>query len=157
MGKFKNRSYYPGENDGEMQWLGDGIGLLIKVFFYGVLALLRGIFTLAGVLILAAKSAEDQEEDDELNSRVIILQVSSPCMEYSMANVNRSAKLYQERRQPGIRSTLRGPGPYLNLSQNPPITLTLAPPFPNKDSQFDDNAPDNTRTAVWPFGDEYDK
>lgn len=72
-----------------------------------------------------------------------------------MPNINKSAKLYQERRQPDIRKTYRGPGPYVNLNQNPPTTLKLDPPLPSPDTQHESNAPDNARTVVWPFGDEY--
>lgn len=72
-----------------------------------------------------------------------------------MPNISKSAKLYQERRQPDIRVTWRGPGPYLSLQNNPATTLKLSPPLPFPDTQRDNNAPDNTRTVVWPFGDEY--
>lgn len=72
-----------------------------------------------------------------------------------MPNISKSAKLYQERRQPDIRKTYRGPSGYINLDQNPPVTLNLDPPFPRPDTQHDNSAPDNTRTVVWPFGDNH--
>jgi hypothetical protein len=75
-----------------------------------------------------------------------------------MPNISKSAKLYQERRQPDIRTTLRGPGPYLNLDANPVNTLKLEPPLPFPDAQRINNGnppPDAGRTVVWPFGDEY--
>jgi len=72
-----------------------------------------------------------------------------------MAYISRNAKLYQERRQPAIRSTLRGPGPYINLDQNPPITLKLKPPYPGPTPNHAATDPDNTQTVAWPFGDQY--
>jgi hypothetical protein len=75
-----------------------------------------------------------------------------------MANVGHSAKLYQERRQPDIRSTLRGPGPYVALHQNAVHTLELEPPLPLPDyQQLDNGCPptDTGKTQAWPHGDNY--
>jgi hypothetical protein len=75
-----------------------------------------------------------------------------------MPRISKSAKLYQERRQPNIRETLRGPGPNLFLESNPVNNLKLEPPLPIPETQRDTNGtppPDAGRTVVWPFGDEY--
>jgi len=75
-----------------------------------------------------------------------------------MPNISKSAKLYQERRQPEIRKTMRGPGPQLYLHDNPANTLKLQPPLPVTEAVRPTNGnppPDAGRTVVWPFGDEY--
>jgi hypothetical protein len=72
-----------------------------------------------------------------------------------MPNISKSAKLYQERRQPDIRKTYRGPGPYVDLWANKAHHLDLAPPLPAPETKIDTAAPDSTRTTVWPFGDKY--
>lgn len=75
-----------------------------------------------------------------------------------MASVGHSAKLYQERREPQIRTTLRGPGPYLCLWQNAINHLTLEPPLPVPGYQSAAGGcspPDTGRTQVWPHGDKY--
>lgn len=72
-----------------------------------------------------------------------------------MPNISKSAKLYQERRQPDIRKTYRGPGPYLDLDDNLAHKLKLKPPLPKPELQINPTAPDSTQTTVWPFGDEY--
>lgn len=76
-----------------------------------------------------------------------------------MPRISKSAKLYQERRQPEIRVTLRGPGPYVDLNKNPVHTLNLEPPFPTSERGIygfiGGSSPDSARTAVWPFGDKY--
>lgn len=56
MGRFKNRHYYPGKDDGELQWLEDGIGLVgttligsLILAFCGICQIFRGILAvLAG-------------------------------------------------------------------------------------------------------------
>ena len=75
-----------------------------------------------------------------------------------MAHVGRSAKLYQERREPGIRSTLRGPGPYLALWLNPVHHFPLEAPLPLPEFQQVVNGcppPDTGQTQVWPHGDKH--
>lgn len=75
-----------------------------------------------------------------------------------MPSISRSAKLYQERRQPGIVDTLRGPGPQLYIPHNPATTLNLKPPLPVTAAVRSTNGnppPDAGRSVVWPFGDEY--
>lgn len=72
-----------------------------------------------------------------------------------MPNISKSAKLYQERRQPDIRKTWRGPGPILNLDANLANHLELKPPLPLPETNINPTAPDNTKTVVWPFGDKY--
>jgi hypothetical protein len=75
-----------------------------------------------------------------------------------MVVVGFSAKLYQERREPRIRPTLRGPGPYVALWQNPVNHLTLEPPLPAPVQQTCAAgvlAPDTGKTQAWPHGDKY--
>jgi hypothetical protein len=73
-----------------------------------------------------------------------------------MPQIGRSAKLYQERRQPAFQRTLRGPGPRIYLPDNAVNHLNLEPPYANADvTQQACNEPDVGRTRVWPFGDQY--
>lgn len=77
-----------------------------------------------------------------------------------MASVGHSAKLYQERREPYLRTTLRGPGPYVSLWQNAVHHLTLEPPLPAPVYQSASDGcssppPDTGKTQVWPHGDKY--
>ncbi len=75
-----------------------------------------------------------------------------------MAIVGRSAKLYQERREPEHRNTRRGPGPRVELDQQEARHLKLEPPLPLPALLHDNNGtppPDTTRTTVWPHGDEF--
>jgi hypothetical protein len=69
-----------------------------------------------------------------------------------MVQINRSARLYQERRQPEIQPTARGPGPIINLPDNPAHHLKLEPPSLKPHC---DQGPDSTQTRVWPYGDNY--
>lgn len=53
VGRFKNQHYYPGKDDGELQWLEDGIGLVgttlvgsLILAFCGIFQICRGIFAL---------------------------------------------------------------------------------------------------------------
>lgn len=74
-----------------------------------------------------------------------------------MPTVGKSAKLYQERRQPYLRETLRGPGPNLNLEDNAAHDLPLEPPLPSPPLiQPKDCAPanDSGQTQYWPHGDK---
>lgn len=66
--------------------------------------------------------------------------------------VGRSAKLYQERRQPHIQPTMRSPGPQVYLPDNAVHTLNLEPPFPNP-ALIDNTPVDTGKTTVWPYGD----
>lgn len=75
-----------------------------------------------------------------------------------MASVGRSAKLYQERRQAYLRTTMRGPGPQINLEDNAAHELPLEPPHPYPELLGPrDCAPelDSGRTQAWPHGDKY--
>ena len=75
-----------------------------------------------------------------------------------MASVGKSAKLYQERRQAYLRTTMRGPGPQVNLVDNAVHTMPLEPPLPNPEllGPRDCTPPvDAGRTQAWPHGDEY--
>lgn len=76
-----------------------------------------------------------------------------------MVQISKSAKLYQERRQPQLQPTLRGPGPQVYLPNNPVHSLNLEPPLPPPSSCVNENldAPDidTTRTQAWPYGDKY--
>lgn len=74
-----------------------------------------------------------------------------------MATVGKSAKLYQERRQPYLRETQRGPGPQINLSDNAVHQLPLEPPHPRPGLQQPQDcypANDGGQTQVWPHGDK---
>lgn len=75
-----------------------------------------------------------------------------------MPTIGRSAKLYQERRQPYLRKTLRGPGPQINLADNAIHTIKLEAPLPDSTYlQPPGCAPalDAGKTQVWPHGDQY--
>lgn len=75
-----------------------------------------------------------------------------------MATVGKSAKLYQERRQPYLRETQRGPGPQINLADNAVHNLPLEPPLPLPSQQQPQDcypANDSGKTQVWPYGDKY--
>jgi len=72
-----------------------------------------------------------------------------------MACISRNAKLYQNRRQPTMRSTLRGPGLYINLDHNQTLTLKLKRAYPGPTPNHATTDSDNTQTVAWPFGDEY--
>ena len=53
MGKYENGRYSRGQNDGELQWLEDGIGLLFTVAISSVVLLFTGVFSIvAGILSL---------------------------------------------------------------------------------------------------------
>lgn len=75
-----------------------------------------------------------------------------------MATVGKSAKLYQERRQPYLRETQRGPGPQINLADNAVHDIPLSPPLPRPDTLHQTDcypANDGGKTQVWPHGDKY--
>jgi hypothetical protein len=76
-----------------------------------------------------------------------------------MVQISRSARLYQERRQPQFQPTIRGPGPQVYLPNNPVHRLTLEPPLPPSPvcTSTEDNIPvtDTNTTQVWPYGDKY--
>jgi hypothetical protein len=72
-----------------------------------------------------------------------------------MATIGRSAKLYQERRESGIRSTLRGPGPQVYLPDNAVHRLDIEAPLPLPSLVEDGCQPGDTKTQVWPHGDKY--
>lgn len=75
-----------------------------------------------------------------------------------MPSVGHSAKLYQERREPQLRTTLRGPGPYVSLWQNAVHHLTLEPPLPAPEYQVPNGCQPTTdtgKTQAWPHGDKY--
>ena len=73
-----------------------------------------------------------------------------------MAQVSRSAKLYQERRQPAFPNTASGPGLQINLPDNAVHHLTLSPPYPNPNYCANGNpVTDTGRTQEWPYGDKY--
>jgi len=70
-----------------------------------------------------------------------------------MPTIGHNAKLYQERREPYLRSTLRGPGPNVYLPDNLALHFKLEAPLPLPTLIHDKCAPDNARTQVWPHGD----
>jgi len=73
-----------------------------------------------------------------------------------MAQVSRSAKLYQERRQPAFQGTFRSPGLQVNLPDNAVHNLTLNPPHPSPNYCANGNPiTDTGRTQEWPYGDKY--
>lgn len=69
-----------------------------------------------------------------------------------MVQVSRSARLYQERRQSNVQATLRSPGPQVYLPDNLVNKLKLEPPALQAGC---DPGPDQTKTTVWPYGDQY--
>lgn len=73
-----------------------------------------------------------------------------------MTQVNRSARLYQERREPGLQTTLRGPGLQIDLARNAVHKLPLQPPYPRPD-YCENGTPvtDTGLTQEWPYGDKY--
>ena len=73
-----------------------------------------------------------------------------------MTIIGQSAKHYQERRQPNMQQTLRGPGPQVYLQDNAVHTLTLEPPLPAPDLLHNPQPTDGTLTQVWPHGDTTD-
>lgn len=72
-----------------------------------------------------------------------------------MANVGRSARLYQERRRLYVEGTRRGPGPQIYLPDNAVNHLKLEPPLPPPALLDNKNDPDTTLTEVWPHGTDY--
>ncbi|NDD53313.1 hypothetical protein EBZ39_05475 [bacterium] len=75
-----------------------------------------------------------------------------------MAQINRSAKLYQERRQPVFQPTWRSPGLQANLADNAVHDLKLNPPYPAPNYCENGDPPtDSGLTQVWPYGDSYAK
>jgi hypothetical protein len=69
-----------------------------------------------------------------------------------MVQITRSAKLYQERRQPQTQPTMRSPGPQVYLPDNLVNKLKLEPPALQAGC---DPGPDQPTTKVWPYGDQY--
>lgn len=71
-----------------------------------------------------------------------------------MPTISQSAKLYQERRLPADRTTLRGPGPRSDFDNNLTRALPLLPPLPTPEVlQWEGNQPpDAGLTAAWPHG-----
>jgi len=76
-----------------------------------------------------------------------------------MVLISKSAKLYQERRQPEFPATPRGPGPQVYLPNNPVHRLTLEPPLPYPpacaNTSTDAPVVDTVRTQAWPYGDKH--
>lgn len=68
--------------------------------------------------------------------------------------LSQSARLYQERRVPGDRTTDRLPAPRSNLDRNRVHQIPLAAPFPLPEVQqtCSTNTPDSHRTKMWPYG-----
>ena len=72
-----------------------------------------------------------------------------------MPQISRSAVLYQERKLPQDRPTLRGPGPRSDFDRNAAHFLTMTPPLPLPEILLieGNQPPDSGRsTLVWPFG-----
>jgi hypothetical protein len=70
-----------------------------------------------------------------------------------MAIVGHSARLYQERRQPNLRPTLRGPGPQIYLPDHAVNKLKLSAPLPSPALLNETCKPKDGLTHVWPHGD----
>ena len=70
-----------------------------------------------------------------------------------MAIIGHSAKLYQERRQPDLRSTMRGPGPQIYLPDSAVHSLQLEAPLPLPELLNENCNPKDGLTRVWPHGD----
>lgn len=71
-----------------------------------------------------------------------------------MPRLSQSAKLYQERRLPEGRTTLRAPGPRSDFAANATRAIPLVPPLPTPEVlQAEGNQPpDAGLTAPWPHG-----
>jgi hypothetical protein len=72
-----------------------------------------------------------------------------------MVEISRSAKRYQERRLPEGRSTLRGPGPQIRLSDSPISNYSLSPPLPAPEllrDELPELVVDTGLTTPWPHG-----
>lgn len=67
-----------------------------------------------------------------------------------MPVISRSARLYQERRLPGDRTTRRLPSMRTNLSIHPLHRSTLKEPHPNPEQMTIQQPPDAGHTFVWP-------
>jgi len=69
-------------------------------------------------------------------------------------DIARSARLYQERRQPQFLPTLRSPGPRLNMSDNLVHRIPLEPPLPLPEvlAEALPQTPDSAHTQPWPHG-----
>lgn len=71
--------------------------------------------------------------------------------------IGRSAKNYQERKGPELRTTRRGPGPMWAPEQNAYRSFSLTPPLPLPallHSAPVQDPPDGQETQVWPFGND---
>lgn len=68
--------------------------------------------------------------------------------------LTKSAKLYQERRQPEHRNTRRHPGPHHDMLMNAAHSLEMRAPYPTVQTLHDedDKPPDAGATDVWPWG-----
>jgi len=68
--------------------------------------------------------------------------------------LSRSAKLYQELREPDHRTTRRTPSPHINLGDNAAHHLEMKTPYPLYDvlHEEDDKPPESGRTDPWPHG-----
>lgn len=72
----------------------------------------------------------------------------------SNIKISKSAKFYQERREPDLRNTRRQPGMHQDMSINAVHFLPLRPPYPTIPvlHDIDDTPPDAGKTKVWPWG-----
>jgi len=68
--------------------------------------------------------------------------------------LSRSAKLYQEMREPEHRETHRQPNTHLALADNAANTMEMKPPYPTIDVLHaeDDKPPAAGATDLWPHG-----
>jgi len=88
----------------------------------------------------------------------------------AVPKLTKSAKLYQERKQPDVRTTRRSPAFYHNLKINAVHTLDLGAPYPtaevkqieggnveycgNPATDYGSHPPDGALTDVWLHGEE---
>lgn len=68
--------------------------------------------------------------------------------------LSRSAKRYQELREPEHRTTRRRPSPHLDRRDNGAHSLEMKPPYPLYDVLHaeDDKPPESGLTSPWPHG-----
>lgn len=60
MGRYQGDKYFRGSDDGELQWLEDGVGLVFTILFSSIVLLVSGIFgILSGLFYLLTGQDSD--------------------------------------------------------------------------------------------------
>ena len=74
--------------------------------------------------------------------------------EMTTPELSRSARLYQERREPDHRVTRRRPNTHIDVGRNAAHTVTMSPPYPLPEvlQGEDMQPPDGGASKVWPWG-----